>query len=354
MITYWQQENGKLVKRDEEELNRDRNTWVDARCVTRDDILELEKKFDIEQENLLDFLDPDELSRIEKNDDKGYIVTIIRLPVFSPGDDVSYFTAPLGIIISGRFFITICWTDCEVLKDFAANRVRELSLSDLPAFTIRFMARADMMFLRYLKELNRRTTSIQTEVMRSVQNHELVQLQNIQKSLVYFTTSLKTNQMLLEKLRKTRIIKLDEEDQDWIDDVEIDNRQALEMADTYTNIMAQTNDTLTSIISNNLNIVMKKLAILNLVLMAPTLITSFYGMNVKLPFENTGKWAVVIVTVFCAVSVLITNAFLRLSDKPVEETIKKKTSLKQRRAERKQKKYLMKQDMIAEKRARKK
>ena len=211
-----------------------------------------------------------------------------------------------------------------------------------------------MMFLRYLKELNRRTTSIQTEVMRSVQNHELVQLQNIQKSLVYFTTSLKTNQMLLEKLRKTRIIKLDEEDQDWIDDVEIDNRQALEMADTYTNIMAQTNDTLTSIISNNLNIVMKKLAILNLVLMAPTLITSFYGMNVKLPFENTGKWAVVIVTVFCAVSVLITNAFLRLSDKPVEETIKKKTSLKQRREERKQKKYLMKQDMIAEKRARKK
>ena len=353
MITYWQQENGKLVKRDEEELDRDRNTWVDARCVTRDDILELEKKFDIEQENLLDFLDPDELSRIEKNDDKGYIVTIIRLPVFSPGDDVSYFTAPLGIIISGRFFITICWTDCEVLKDFAANRVRELSLSDLPAFTIRFMARADMMFLRYLKELNRRTTSIQTEVMRSVQNHELVQLQNIQKSLVYFTTSLKTNQMLLEKLRKTRIIKLDEEDQDWIDDVEIDNRQALEMADTYTNIMAQTNDTLTSIISNNLNIVMKKLAILNLVLMAPTLITSFYGMNVKLPFENTGKWAVVIVTVFCAVSVLITNAYLRLSDKPVEETIKKKTSLKQRR-ERKQKKYLMKQDMIAEKRARKK
>ena len=143
MITYWQQENGKLVKRDEEELDRDRNTWVDARCVTRDDILELEKKFDIEQENLLDFLDPDELSRIEKNDDKGYIVTIIRLPVFSPGDDVSYFTAPLGIIISGRFFITICWTDCEVLKDFAANRVRELSLSDLPAFTIRFMARAD-------------------------------------------------------------------------------------------------------------------------------------------------------------------------------------------------------------------
>ena len=326
---------------------------MDARCVTRDDIKELEEKFGVEQENLLDFLDPDELSRIEKNEDENYIVTIIRLPVFSPSDDVSYFTAPLGIIIKDRFFITICWTDCEVLKDFAANRVKELSLKDFPAFTIRFMARADMMFLRYLKELNRRTTSIQNEVMRSVQNQELVQLQNIQKSLVYFTTSLKSNQMLLEKFRKTRIIKLDEEDQDWIDDVEIDNRQALEMADTYTQLMAQTNDTLTSIISNNLNIVMKKLAILNLVLMAPTLITSFYGMNVKLPFENTGKWAVVIVTVLCLVSIFITNAFLKLSDKPVEATIRKKTSLKQKQAERKQKNYLKKQDKIAEKRGKK-
>ena len=354
MITYWQQENGRLVKKDEEEIDSGRNTWVDARCVTRDDIKELEEKFGVEQENLLDFLDPDELSRIEKNEDENYIVTIIRLPVFSPSDDVSYFTAPLGIIIKDRFFITICWTDCEVLKDFAANRVKELSLKDFPAFTIRFMARADMMFLRYLKELNRRTTSIQNEVMRSVQNQELVQLQNIQKSLVYFTTSLKSNQMLLEKFRKTRIIKLDEEDQDWIDDVEIDNRQALEMADTYTQLMAQTNDTLTSIISNNLNIVMKKLAILNLVLMAPTLITSFYGMNVKLPFENTGKWAVVIVTVLCLVSIFITNAFLRLSDKPVEATIRKKTSLKQRQAERKQKNYLKKQDKIAEKRGNKK
>ncbi|WP_407400579.1 magnesium transporter CorA family protein [Treponema sp.] len=354
MITYWQQENGRLVKKDENELERTQNTWVDARCVTRDDIKELEEKFGIEQENLLDFLDPDELSRIEKNEDENYIITIVRLPVFSPSDDVSYFTAPLGIIIKGKFLITICWTDCEVLKDFAANRVKELSLKDLPAFTIRFMARADMMFLRYLKELNRRTTSIQNEVMRSVQNHELVQLQNIQKSLVYFTTSLKSNQMLLEKFRKTKIIKLDEDDQDWIDDVEIDNRQALEMADTYTNIMAQTNDTLTSIISNNLNIVMKKLAILNLVLMAPTLITSFYGMNVRLPFENTGKWAVIIVTVFCLVSIFITNAFLKLSDKPVEATIRKKTSLRQRHAERKQMNYLRKQDKIAEKRGKKK
>lgn len=350
MITYWQQENGKLVQKDENELDAEKNTWVDARSVTRDDIRLLEETYSIDQENMLDILDTDELSRLEKNDDTGYIMEILRLPVFSPRDDVSYFTAPLGIILMTKTIITICWTDCEVLKDFAANRVKELSLNDLTAFSIRFMARADIMFLRYLKELNRRSTTIQGEVMRSVHNQELVQLQNIQKSLTYFSTSLKANQLLLEKLRKTKVIKLDEEDQDWIDDVEIDNRQALEMADTYTNIMAQMNDTLTSIISNNLNIVMKKLAVLNLVLMAPTLITSFYGMNVSLPFENTGRWAVSIITGFCLVSVFITNAFLKLSDKPVEASLKKKTTFRQRREENRQKKYLKMQDRIAEKR----
>jgi magnesium transporter len=251
MITLWQQENGRLVQKDEEELDLSKHTWVDARIVTRDDIVELEEKFGIDSEHMLDILDPDELSRIEKNEDADYTLTIIRLPVFSPGDDISYFCAPLGIIVKEKFFITICWTDCDVLRDFAANRIKELSLADTTAFTIRFLSRADTTFLRYLKELNRRATSIQNEMFRSVENQEFLQLLNIQKSLVYFETSLKSNQLLLEKLRKTRILKLDEEDQDWLDDVEIDNRQAMEMADTYTNIMAQMNDASASLISNN-------------------------------------------------------------------------------------------------------
>ena len=146
MITYWQQENGKLVSKEKEELVPEMNTWVDARSVTRDDIRELEETYRIDSENMLDILDPDELSRIERNDDTGYTFTIIKLPVFSPGDDVSYSTAPLGIITFDKFFITICWTDCEVLKDFAANRIKELSLNDFPAFTIRFMSAPTLRF----------------------------------------------------------------------------------------------------------------------------------------------------------------------------------------------------------------
>ena len=352
MISYWQQENGKLVKKEQDELDTTQNTWVDARSVTRDDIHELEETYGIDSENMMDILDPDELSRIEKNEDTGYTLTILKLPVFSPSDDVSYFTAPLGIIIKPKFIITICWTNCEVLKDFAANRIKEITLNDFPSFMIRFMARADIMFLRYLKELNRRATTIQNEMLRSVQNRELIQVLNIQKSLVYFTASLKSNQMLLEKMRKTRILKLDEEDQDWLDDVEIDNRQAMEMADTYTNIITTMNDSFATVLSNNLNIVMKTMTAWNLVLMLPTLVTSFFGANVPLPWDGTIGWkwtgAVAILGICVLTSIWGWFFFMKRKITSFEEKVSRK-SFKQRRDSRRQKRFLKKQERKAEK-----
>ena len=348
MITYWQQENGKLIKKDESNLNTRQNTWVDARSVTRDDIQKLEETYHIDPENILDILDPDELSRIDKNEERGYTMLIIRLPVFSPSDDISYFTAPIGIIIIGSTIITICWTDSDVLHDFAANRVAELSLKDFTAFTIRIMARSDFTFLRYLKELNRRSTTIQNEMFRAVENHEFIQLLNIQKSLVYFSTSLKSNQLLLEKLRKTRILKLDEEDQDWLDDVEIDNRQAMEMADTYTNIMSQMNEAFGAVLSNNLNIVMKKMTFISLILMIPTFITSFFGMNVPLPWMHSGWIGVTAISGLCIVSACIGWYFIMGSTNSASSPTPKRKNLKQLSAEKKQKRLIKKQDKIAE------
>ncbi|MBQ2080773.1 MAG: magnesium transporter CorA family protein [Treponema sp.] len=354
MIRYWQQEDGKLIEKDEEELDGRKSTWVDARSVTRDDIAELEEKYGIDPENMLDILDPDELSRLEKNDEFNYTLTILRLPVFSPVDDISYFCTPLGIIMKEKLFITICWTDCEVLKDFAANRIKELKLNDFPAFAIRFLSRSDTAFLRYLKELNRRATTIQNEMLRSVQNHELVQLLNIQKSLVYFSTSLKSNQMLLEKFRKTKLIKLDEDDQDWLDDVEIDNRQAMEMADTYSNIMATMNDAFASVLSNNLNIVMKTMTGWNLVLMVPTIISSYYGINVPLPWQNSG-WAGAIIIFLASIffSGVAYLAFMKrnitsISMKRKSVTKTGPSSFKKRKAIRQQKRDLMRQEKQAE------
>lgn len=330
MITYWQQENGRLLKREREELNSQLNTWVDARSVTREDIRVLEEEYQIEQEHVLDILDPDELSRIEREDN--YILTIARIPVFSPSGDISYFTAPLGIIVYEKIIITICWTDCEMLKDISTNRMKGLNLADFPAFIVKILSRADTVFLRYLKEINRRSTSIQNELQQSVKNNELIQLLNLEKSLEFFTTSLKSNQLLLEKLRKTRILIFDSDDRDWLDDVEIDNRQAIEMTDTYSNILAGMVDAFASVISNNLNIVMKKLTTISLIMMVPTFITSFFGMNVPLPFARSGWLGIVAISIICLATAIIAGQVL-LKDRPPKTKTKNRKTLAQRRKE---------------------
>ncbi|MCR4790719.1 MAG: magnesium transporter CorA family protein, partial [Treponemataceae bacterium] len=191
MITFWQQENDKFIHKEEEELNKEKHVWIDARNVNREDMHRLEDEFGVLQEDILDILDQDELARIDKEDD--YTLIIMRIPVFAPSADISYFTTPLGIILYKDTIITICWTDCEVLKDISTNRVKGIQLSDFPAFVTRILSRADSTFLRYLKEINRRSTTIQNELQMAIKNDELIQLLNLQKSLVYFTTSLKSN-----------------------------------------------------------------------------------------------------------------------------------------------------------------
>jgi len=303
----------------------DKPVWVDARNVTREDIRTLEAEYGIDTEIIMDILDPDELSRIEQEAE--YTLIIVRLPIFIATNEVSYFTIPLGILIFPEMILTICWADCELLNDLTNNRVRGLTLNDLPAFVIRILARADLIFLRYLKEINRRSNTIELELQVSVRNLELIQLLNLEKSLTYFTTSLKCNQLLFEKLMKTRLIKLDEEDRDWLEDVAIDNRQAIEMSDIYSNILSGMMDAFASVISNNLSIVMKRLTVINLVLMIPTMVTSFFGMNVDVPMSTwTGHGAVLIILGLCTTTSII--AMYLLSDKK-----KKKKAINQ--AERK-------------------
>lgn len=307
MINYWIQENRQFVKMNREELSQiesDRRLWIDARRVSQDDLSFLQSEYNLDPELLLDVMDQDELSRIEQWE--GYALAILRLPVFTPNSEVAYSTAPVGAVIFPDKIITICWTDCEVLKDLSNNRIKGLSLNDFPAFLIQILSRSDTMFLRYLKEISRRVTSIQNELHEQIENAELIQLLNLEKSLTYFTTSLKANQLLLEKIRRTRILKLDSDDQEWLDDVEIDNRQAMEMADTYSSITTGVMDAFANVISNNMNLAMKKLAVINLVMMAPTFVTSFFGMNFKLPFDDMGGYIPVsFAGLICLISVLL-------------------------------------------------
>lgn len=333
MITYWKEESGKLVQKNGGEGVTKQNQWIDARSVTREDIRILEDTYGVQQEHILDILDQDELSRIEKDDE--YTLIIMRLPVFVPENDISYFTIPLGIILYPNMIITICWTDCEVLDDLAENRIKGLTLSDFPAFVLRILSRSDITFLRYLKEINRRSNTIQEKLERSIKNNELILLLNLEKSLEFFTTSLKCNQVLLEKLNKTSIISLDAEDQEWLEDVSIDNRQAIGMTDTYSNILFSMMDAFASVISNNLNIVMKRLTIISLIMMIPTFIVSFFGMNVPLPFMHSGWAGVIIISIICLLAGFIAMIILSdWSDRSIKRNIKKERRSRFKKAKR--------------------
>ena len=343
MITHWQQIDGQFTKTKKDDIDSRKPVWVDARNVNRDEIQELQEEYGIEQDHLMDILDPDELSRME--DGEGYILTIVRVPVYDPQAETPYLAVPVGIIIKGKTIITLCWTDCEILKDFGNNRVKNIRLTDFPSFIVQIMNRANLNFLRYLKEINRRSTSLQNEMKQEIQNSEIMLMLGLEKSLVYFTTSLRSNALLLQKMKVTKLIKFDEEDIDFVEGVMIDNRQAIEMADTYSNIIFGVMDAFSSVTSNNLNIVMKKLAIINLIMMAPTFITSFFGMNFKLPFETLpGYVPVTLSTLLCIISVILSWWLLNFNDTKKAFNNGKKISRKQRAKIKQETKKLRKQE----------
>ncbi len=345
MITYWQQIDSQFTKTKKDSIDKNLPLWVDARNVTRDETTLLQEEYQLEQDHILDILDPDELSRMEDGD-SGYILTIVRVPCYDPAAETPYFTVPIGIIIKGKIIITICWTDNEVLKDFGANRVRNVRLNDFPSFIVHIINRANLNFLRYLKEINRRSTSIQGEMREEVENKEILLLLGLEKSLFTFTTSLKSNSLLLQKMKNTRLIKFDEDDLDFVEGVVIDNRQAIEMADTYTNVLFAVIDAFSSVTSNNLNVVMKKLAVINLVMMAPTFVTSYFGMNFDLPFQNfLGYIPVICATVLCLISVAISWALLSVNKNSIRSLRNsRKISKNQRKKIKAEKKKLKKQE----------
>jgi magnesium transporter len=274
--------------------------WIDARNVDKTDLERLEQEFGIAGELLTDIMDVDEQARIEKDAD--YTALIVRLPVFDPAYEVAFFTMPAGVILFADKIVTICPGSSEALEDLTKNRLRGFSIRNKSSFVLNLLGRAAFTFLKALKELNKRANLTERELQRSIKNNELIQLLSFQKSLVYFTTSIKTNELLLEKLQKSPLIRFKEDERDLLEDVVTDNKQALEMANIYSSILTGTMDAFASVISNNLNIVMKRLSIVSIVLMIPTLIYSFFGMNVELPLASSSVavWGIGLVSLLAS------------------------------------------------------
>ena len=280
-------------------------TWIDVRELDKDDISVLTDEFLISSELLADIMDADEQSRIEKEDD--YTVIICRLPSAEEDDEkpLERTSIPLGILLFPDKVITVCRGDSVVIDDFARHRFRQCPVSTKEGFVISILGRAALVYISLLKYINRQKDLVEEQLHKSIMNYELIQLLQIQKSLVYLTTGLTDNEVLLEKLQKTPLFKVNNEDEaEFLEDSITDNKQAIAMANIYSDILTGTMDAFASVIGNNMNVIMKRLTVISLSLMFPTFVTGFFGMNVLIPGTDS-PWAWLFLLGFCIVAALI-------------------------------------------------
>ena len=268
----------------------EKESWINVVQPSPHEIERLQREFNVPADLIQDILDVDERPRYEVDDD--WTLIIFRIPVESVNNGIPYVTLPLGIININGLTITLCSTINEVLpiEQGMLYRGQNQLIHDELNFIIKLFLRSGSTYLRYLKQINQQTARIEDELERSIQNKELNKLLKMEKCLVYFITSLKANEIVLAKLRNSLKRNLNEMNEDLLEDAIIENKQALEMSQIYSDIQSGMMDAFASVISNNLNVVMKQLASISIILMIPTLIASLYGMNVPIAFENS-KWA---------------------------------------------------------------
>ena len=239
-------------------------TWIDVREIDKDDISILTDEYLISAELLADIMDADEQSRIEREDD--YTVIICRLPSAEEDEDkpLERTSIPLGMILFPDKIITICRGDSVVIDDFARHRFRQCPVETMEGFVLSILGRAALVYIRFLKYINRQKDLVEEQLQKSIMNYELIQLLQIQKSLVYLTTGLTDNEVLLEKLQKTPYFRLHgEEEMEFLEDAITDNKQAIAMANIYSDILTGTMDAFASVIGNNMNVIMKRLTVIS-------------------------------------------------------------------------------------------
>jgi magnesium transporter len=311
MIRYYAKVDRKLKELEEPQLG----CWINiSPPFSHEELEEIAQQFDVPLDFFTDSLDIDERSRYEREDDVRLIV--INTPILNEAEDENdaiYVTVPIGIILTIDHMITITAYGSPVLQLFLDGKVRNFDPSDESTFVLQIMEQTVYRYLTCLKKLNLKRNLIEKELYDSSRNKELKQLLSIEKSLVYFVNSLSANELLKMKMKRTDFLNIrdDEDKSDLFEDIIIDNSQALEMSNIYTNILNGTMDAYGSIISNNLNITIRRLTLITIILMVPTLVASFYGMNVPLPLEGKEYAIYIIITVSIVVSLLVTWYFQR-------------------------------------------
>lgn len=286
------------------------NCWIDMKNPTVEELEFISKQTNIDLDLFTAVIDDEEVSRIEEHDNVKLIV--VNYPYITTKETkTKYNTLPLGIITNNDYLITIAIRKSEFLDSFRKGSAKEFYTYKKTRFILQILYTIATNFLRDLRIINREINQKEKTLYRSTENRELIHLLNMEKSLVYFLTSLKGNDVVLEKLTRGTILNLYEEDRDLLEDAIIENKQGIEMANMYREILTSTTDTCATIISNNLNVLMKFLAGITIVFSIPTMIASFLGMNVPLGIVGDNDYSFLILVGFSVLVSIIVAIILK-------------------------------------------
>ena len=295
MIKYYCSEQNRITEIE----SPGEDCWISLVNPTEAEVAAMVNQYGIDADAMRSALDTDERSRIET--DENYTMVLVNIPnIETHNDKELYDTIPLSIFVVKK----------AILEAFANGTVRDFNPAMRSRFVLQILYRTSSLFLQYLRSIDRQSEIVENKLHKSTQNRELIELLKLEKSLVYFTTALRSNEVVLEKLFKNDNIKKYQEDEELLEDVIVENKQAIEMANIYSGILSGMMDAFASVISNNLNVVMKVLAIITAVLSVPTMIFSAYGMNVAakgMPFAESpyGFLIIVLIAVVCSLIVAL-------------------------------------------------
>lgn len=301
MVSYYKTVANRLIEIDSI-IN---GCWVSVVDPTAQERKMLIEEYGLDSDFLKSSLDEEESSRVEQEEKQTLIIVDTAVSEVQKDDTLIFYTMPLGIIITEHHVFTISLRENKVIDDVVNGRVRNIQTQFRTQFVLRLMMNITSSFLIYLKQIDKTSSVMQRKLHGAMKNHELIQMLELEKSLIYFSTSLKSNDVTMNKILRGRVVKLYEEDQDLLEDVLIELKQAQEMASIYSSILSGVVDAFGSVISNNLNIVMWNLTRITIILAIPTMVFSFYGMNtLDLPFsEHT--WAPTLISLIATLLVAL-------------------------------------------------
>ena len=285
-----------------------KGAWINLVNPSENEIKKVCENIGIQEDFIRDARDYEEKARIDKEEDDNTTLFVVDVPITEKIEDAeTYTTMPLGmIVVRDDFFLTVSLKRNKIIESFEKRKIKNFQTYKKTRFIFQILYLNASYYLTYLKQINKETEIAEYILKNSMKNKELLKLLSLEKGLVYFTTSLKSNELVMEKTLRGKIVKLYEEDEDRLEDAITENRQAIEMAQIYSNILTGTMDAYASIISNNLNGVMKFLTSITIILAVPTMISSFWGMNVALPFEKSPIGFVVMVVIAIIMTLAVT------------------------------------------------